>query len=48
MKQQEVKPISKGKLYVGAAIVVTVGMGVIKVLALVINKTVEAFLDGGA
>lgn len=39
------RPINKKNLYIGSAIAVTTGMGVIKLAATVINKTVAFVLE---
>jgi hypothetical protein len=44
MEKQETKQVTKKHLYIGSAVAVTTGMGVIKLVATVINKTVAVVL----
>jgi hypothetical protein len=41
----EAKPINKKTLYIGSAVAVSAGMGVIKLVATVINHTVAIVLE---
>jgi hypothetical protein len=46
-KNLEAKPISKKSLYIACGVGVTVGMGIIKLVATAVNKVVAVLLEVG-
>ena len=45
MEKPQTTEINKKHLYIGSAVAVTTGMGIIKLVATVINKTVAIILE---